>query len=143
MNESPADIWRDMVHYVPPNTYQIGYLQCIILEGHSIIELETMTNNAQVKTGLDTALYLIIGRPLDMLSGRYAEEGEKLCSIHFAWKPCRMKLWTFEIFVYREMNNKVDYEVKIYWILNFLYVEFYVATIRNCDIIFHTYLRLE
>jgi len=55
-----------------------------------------------------------------MLSGRYAEEGEKLCSIHFAWKPCRMKLWKFEIFVYREMNNRVDYEVKIDLILNFL-----------------------
>ena len=55
-----------------------------------------------------------------MLSGRYAEEREKLCSIHFAWKPCRMKLWKFEIFVYREMNNKVEYEVKIDLILNFL-----------------------
>ena len=37
-----------------------------------------MTNNAQVKTGLHTALYLIIGRPLDMLSGRYAEEKRKI-----------------------------------------------------------------
>ena len=55
-----------------------------------------------------------------MLSGRYGEEREKLCSIHFAWKPCRMKLWKFEIFVYREMNNRVDYEVKIDLILNFL-----------------------
>ena len=55
-----------------------------------------------------------------MLSGRYAEEGEKLCSVHFAWKPWCMKLWKFEIFVYREMNNRVDYEVKIDLILNFL-----------------------
>ena len=54
-----------------------------------------------------------------MLSGRYDEEREKLCSIHFAWKPCRMKLWKFEIFVYREMNNKVYYEVNIDLILNF------------------------
>ena len=54
-----------------------------------------------------------------MLSGRYAEEREKLCSIHFAWKPCRMKLWKFEIFVYREMNNNVYYELKIDLILNF------------------------
>ena len=73
-----------MVHYVLPNPYQKRYLQCMIFEGYSIIKLETMTNNAQVKTGLDTALYLIIGRPLDMLSGRYAEEKEKICSIQFA-----------------------------------------------------------
>ena len=42
-----------------------------------------MTNNAQVKTGLDIAQYLIIGRPLVMLSGRYNINGRGiLFSIH-------------------------------------------------------------
>ena len=46
--------------------------------GYPVIKLETMTNNAQVKTGLDTTLYLIIGTALVMLSGRYIEVGERI-----------------------------------------------------------------
>ena len=37
-----------------------------------------MTNNAKVKTGLDIAPYLIIGRPLVMLSGRYNINGRRI-----------------------------------------------------------------